>query len=305
MTDDKGRLVKEAGPGMPVTVMGWKELPVAGDELLEALKGEEEAKKAVGNRKRDEERKALMRDVEQINEKRRIERTRLEVEETAKAAAEAAGLTLPTGNGAASDTKNLSAFKELRLILRADVSGTVEAVVGALESIGNKEAGVKIISTGVGDITESDVAMAEAVSGESIGADFTLRPSHVSHTPLGSIIGFSVKAARSVQAMAAGSRVDLHLENVIYRLIETVREKVAALLPPVIEVRVLGEAVVQQIFKIAIKGREPATIAGCRVGNGAISKNDIIRVLRGETREMIHEGEDSVLELLPVLRRLS
>lgn len=104
------------------------------------------------------------------------------------------------------------------------------------------------------------------------------------------IIGFSVKAPKAVQSHAAKSNVPIHLESVIYRLIETVRAKVAALLPPIIETRVLGEATVLQMFSIAVKGKESATIAGCRVANGVINRHDHIRVLRGEEREVIFDG---------------
>lgn len=111
---------------------------------------------------------------------------------------------------------------------------------------------------------------------------------------LGMIIGFSVKAPKSVQNHAAKSNVPIHLESVIYRLIETVRAKVAALLPPIVETRVLGEATVLQIFSIAIKGKESASIAGCRVSNGVINRHDHIRVLRGEDREIIFDGRSLV-----------
>lgn len=105
------------------------------------------------------------------------------------------------------------------------------------------------------------------------------------------IIGFSVKASKSVQTQAAKANVPVHLESVIYRLIETVRSKVAALLPPIIETRVLGEATVLQMFSIAVKGKESARIAGCRVANGVIGRHDPIRVLRGEDREVVFEGK--------------
>lgn len=95
-----------------------------------------------------------------------------------------------------------------------------------------------------------------------------------------------------MENLAASQSVPLHLESVIYRLIETVRTRVAGLLPPIIETRVTGEAVVQQIFTIAIKGsKEGQIVAGCRVGNGLIGKNDTIRVLRGAEREVVFEGE--------------
>ncbi|WVF66881.1 translation initiation factor IF-2 [Kwoniella sp. CBS 6097] len=283
MQDDKGKAIREALPGTPVSITGWKDLPSAGDELLEAVKGEDEAKKAVNNRKRDEERKRLMADVEQINAKRREERLRLEAEAAAAEAAENG----ETGEGAENEAGAAAKAKEderkmLRLVIKADVSGTVEAVVGSLEHIGNKEAGVKIIHTGVGDVTESDVALAQA-------SDAT-------------VIGFNVSAARSIQTSARSSNVPLQLESVIYRLIDSVRTNVAALLPPKIEYSVKGEASVIQLFEINMKRKQMKTIAGCRVNNGIIDRNQGVRVLRGKDeqgeRKVVYEGTIETLKHL-------
>lgn len=169
MTDDKARPIKQALPGMPVIVTGWKDIPLAGDEILQAPH-EEDAKKAVANRQRDAERKALMSDVEKINEKRRMERERIEQDEAIAETAKAEGADPVAAAAAAHRLADAAkpTFRELRLVIRADVSGTVEAVVGALEHIGNKEAGVKIIHAGVGDVAESDVAIAEAAEGGSV-----------------------------------------------------------------------------------------------------------------------------------------
>ncbi|WWD08829.1 translation initiation factor IF-2 [Kwoniella europaea PYCC6329] len=274
MQDDKGKPIKEALPGTPVSITGWKELPSAGDELLEAIKGEDEAKKAINNRKRDEERKRLMADVEQINIKRKEERMRLE--------AEAAALEALESGETPADQDQVKAKEEekkfLRLVIKADVSGTVEAVVGSLEHIGNKEAGVKVVHTGVGEVSESDITLAEA-------SDAT-------------IIGFNVPASRSIQTSAKSLQVPLHLESVIYRLIDTVRSKVAGLLPPKIEYSVKGEATVQQIFEINIKRKQTIKIAGCRVNNGIINRLEGIRVLRGPNRDVVFEGKIETLKHL-------
>ena len=97
---------------------------------------------------------------------------------------------------------------------------------------------------------------------------------------------------KEVQQEAIRSGVDIHLESVIYRLIETVRKKTAALLPPKIESRILGEAKVLQLFPVNVKGQKKAMIvAGCRVGNGTISKGEKVRILRGTQREQVFEGE--------------
>lgn len=179
MLDDKNRPIKSAPPGTPVNITGWKELPLAGDKIMQPYdysvgkgnKGEDEVKRAVANRIRDKERKALMNDVEVINEKRRMERERQVEEEARHEAIKAEGGDVSAA--IRSEERRLKreeeerGKKELRLIIRADVSGTVEAVVGALEGIGNNEVGVKIIHTDVGDVSDSDVAMAEASDGES------------------------------------------------------------------------------------------------------------------------------------------
>jgi translation initiation factor IF-2 len=173
MQDSLSRPIKSAPPGTPVSITGWKELPAAGDQLLEA-KDEDLAKKAVTNRIRELEGKKMMADVEIINAKRKEERLRAEKEAADEEAIIAAGGTLTQAHMAerlaaaeAARVAERDAFKELRLIIKGDVSGTVEAVVGSLEGIGNKEAGVKIIHTGVGEVGESDISMAEASQGES------------------------------------------------------------------------------------------------------------------------------------------
>ena len=151
MTDSAGATVKAALPGMAVTVSGWKTLPKAGDEVLQGT--EAEVKRAITNRLRKAEIESSLADVEAINSRRRQERKRRALE-------------LENGE----DDKGLlqgenTGPKELRLIIKADVSGSAEAVVGALQGLGNKEAVTRIISSGVGDISESDVMMAKAVGG--------------------------------------------------------------------------------------------------------------------------------------------
>lgn len=173
MQDSQSRPLKSAPPGTPVSITGWKDLPAAGDQLLEA-KDEDTAKKAITNRIREIERKKMMADVEIINAKRKEERLKAEKEAAEEEAILAAGGT-PAQVQAAEKLAAATAasearggFRELRLVIKADVSGTVEAVVGSLEGIGNKEAGVKIVHTGVGEVSESDVSLAEAADGECL-----------------------------------------------------------------------------------------------------------------------------------------
>lgn len=149
MSDSSGAPVKAAYPGMAVTVSGWRSLPDAGNEVVQASEGD--VKKALVNRIRKKEVETVLVDAEAINVARAAERERLRSEEDKRQ-----GLNSELDGGP----------KELRLVIKGDVSGSVEAVVGALEGIGNKLARVKVVSTGVGDVMESDVMMAKAAEGK-------------------------------------------------------------------------------------------------------------------------------------------
>jgi len=253
LADSNGKPVKVAHPGTAVTVSGWKELPNAGDEVLQG--SESEVKKALTNRIRKAEIEATLAGVDALNEQRQSDREQREREKDEDYTEDAV-------------RKAEDGPKQLNLVIKGDVSGTVEAVAGALQGIGNHLARVKIVATGVGDVTESDVLRAKAVNG--------------------TIIAFSVNTPRSVQSEASSQQVPILSSTIIYRLMETVKERVAALLPPVIERRVTGEATVLQIFEIHIKSRQTMKVAGCRVTNGLVEKSKLARVVRnGET---VHEG---------------
>ncbi|KAG8770457.1 hypothetical protein FRC12_004242 [Ceratobasidium sp. 428] len=257
MADDKGRPVKVARPGDAVTVAGWKDVPSAGDEVLQA-ENEDSAKRAVVNRKRIHESRALAEDVERINEKRRADKLLEEQErlaETTNADATEVGVI----DGAQVESSGPE-VKELKLVIKGDVSGSIEAVAGALCGIGNKVAKVKIVSQSVGEVSESDVALAKAVDGM--------------------IVGFNVNAPSKVRQVADQQGVPLHIEGVIYKLMDEIKNRVIALLPVTYEQRVLGEATVQEIFTISLKGRATTNIAGCRIVNGVIAKNAKVRVMR-------------------------
>lgn len=148
MKDSSGLSVKAAYPGMAVTVSGWKTLPSAGDEVLEG--SEADVKKAVVNRLRKADEESTLVDVQAINTQRRLERERKE---------ESGDATIQTPVEAVQEPK------ALRLVIKGDVSGSVEAVEGALQGIGNKHAFVKVVTTGVGDVSESDLMMAKAAEG--------------------------------------------------------------------------------------------------------------------------------------------
>lgn len=162
MTDSYGKVVKVATPGMAVTVSGWKTLPKAGDNVIEGA--ETDVKKALANRVRQGEIEASLSDVDAINETRRSER---ELREAAAAlAAKNKGRPTHFTKNQPPPVQEPTGPKELRLIIKADVSGSAEAVEGALQGIGNKIAMSKIIQTGVGDVTETDVMLAKTANGE-------------------------------------------------------------------------------------------------------------------------------------------
>ena len=151
MKDASGSTVKAAGPGSAVVVSGWKELPSVGDEVLQGK--EADIKRAVENRKRKLELESTISDAEAINVARHQERER-----RAQEACEEVEHTATIVN---SDTGP----KELRLVIKGDVSGSIEALSAAVQGIGNKLAITKVVSTGVGEVTESDVLRAKAAEG--------------------------------------------------------------------------------------------------------------------------------------------
>ncbi|RCH84478.1 hypothetical protein CU098_006865, partial [Rhizopus stolonifer] len=289
MTDYQGKVVKEATPGMPVKVIGWKDVPSAGDEMLTA-KDENLAKTVVENRVARHQRDQQLRDLEVINDKRRQQREQLEQERMAEKAYKKEmymyqrGLvdTLPD-----SLNKRLHAIQsslqeekgeqelqqdnmlELRAVVKGDVSGTVEAVVDCLSGLQNKQIRVKVVHSAVGNITEGDVQLAAACEGQ--------------------VIGFNVRADKRIQAEAAKIGVPVKSYSIIYKLLEDVKDELSDMLPPIVSTQVVGEAALLQVFDINTKGRETRPVAGCRVTNGSIHKNGRVRVVRN--KEIVWEGE--------------
>jgi translation initiation factor IF-2 len=185
MIDTSGKPVKQALPGTAVVVSGWKELPEAGEEVLTA--NESDIRKALANRERRKAMVDLIEDAEAINEQRQADRKRREKEEL---------LDKRTNRGILASAEPVDDGKpqvrELRLVIKADVSGSAEAVEGALEAIGNHQARVKIVHTGVGDVAMSDVDLAKTAGGLS-SFDFVELGSKpfTSHRACGRILGES------------------------------------------------------------------------------------------------------------------
>ncbi|RXW24893.1 hypothetical protein EST38_g985 [Candolleomyces aberdarensis] len=266
MTDSTGKVVSVATPGMAVTVSGWKTLPKAGDNVIEGA--EADVKKALANRIRQNEIEASLADVDAINETRRVERELRAAEVQAK--------HKRSSPQSKAQVVEESGPKELRIIIKADVSGSAEAVEGALQGIGNKIATSKVISTRVGEVSESDVTLAQTADAM--------------------IIAFSVAVPRSIQHLASQNGVQISSSDIIYKVMDDVRNRVRALLPPIIETTVTGEANVLQLFDIQLKDKSMKKVAGCRVANGLIEKSKHARVVRkGET---VYEGSLDTLKQL-------
>lgn len=259
-------------PGTAALVSGWKELPKAGDEVL--MGSESEIKKALANRQRKADLEATIQDAEAINESRRAERELQQLE---------AVQGTPVNQRANKENEK----KELRLIIKGDVSGTVEAVEGAVSGIGNHLVGVKVVATGVGEVSESDVMRAKAVDG---ACNTTPKPSghRADRTHPGMIVAFSVNIPRPVKAMASSQDVKIMESKIIYALMDEVKKCVIDLLPTMTEKRVTGEATVLQIFEIQLKAKQTMKVAGCRVVNGIVEKNKRARVVRNG--EVVFEG---------------
>ena len=280
-----------AAAGIPVLVTGWKSLPAAGEEVLAG--GEADIKKACANRERKRELESTLGDVEAINAARQADK---EMEEREREIAYHA----KRGNRAATTIAEDSSAHEvkknhLRIIVKGDVSGSVEALVGAIKDIGNHLAGVRIVSTGVGDVSDSDVMMAKAADGTSrwcFGGQSFIFVSAM-------IIAFSVGVPRAVRASASQDHVPIHTSDIIYRVIDDVRDRVISLLPCIYDIKVTGEATVLQLFDIQVKGGYKR-IAGCRVIQGIVQRSSSVRVLREE--KIVHEGGPIEMLTSPIHR---
>ncbi|KAJ9411157.1 hypothetical protein DTO045G8_789 [Paecilomyces variotii] len=255
LKNEAGVEIKEATPGMPVEIDGWKEQPAAGSEVLGAP-NEQKAKDVVEYRLEKSETQKLGQDMAAINESRRemLEKRRRE-------AAEEEG-----ESPSAADES--SGPKPIHFIVKADVSGSVEAVMNSVAAIGNNEVFAHVLRSGVGTITEFDIQHAQTANGH--------------------IVSFNVPVDPSISRMAESNGVKILDHNIIYELIDAVKAELSEHLPPTVSRRVTGEAEISQIFDITIKGRETSAIAGCKVRNGTINRNKKVRVLRGQ--DIIYDG---------------
>ena len=237
MTDDKGNRVTEAGPSIPVEITGLADVPVGGDQF-DCVSDEKLARELV------EQRKTKQKE-EEFNAFQKVTLDNL------------------------FDSINEGDLKELNIVVKADVQGSVEAVRQSLEKLSNEEVKVRVIHGGVGAINESDVMLANASNAI--------------------IVGFNVRPDSVAQANAERDKVEMRMYRVIYDCIEEIQAAIKGMLAPKYHDVDLGKAEVRNVFKLSSAG----TIAGCYVTDGKVTRNAKIRVVR----DGIVIAEDNIASL--------
>ena len=240
LLSDTGMSVSEAGPSTPAEILGFNGTPEAGDRLA-VVESEARAREVTDYRAR---------------------------QKREKAAARTSGLR-GSLEQMMSQLKT-SGRKEFPLLIKGDVQGSVEAIVGALEKLGTSEVGARVVLAGAGGISESDVTLAEA-SGAAV-------------------IGFNVRAHKEAREMAERDGVEIRYYNIIYDLVDDVKKAMSGLLAPTLRETMLGNALVLEIFNISKVGK----IAGCRVTEGSVERGANVRLIRDNV--VIHEGKLSQLK---------
>ncbi|MDX8353039.1 translation initiation factor IF-2 [Cognatiyoonia sp. IB215182] len=233
LINDKGERVKEAGPSVPVEVLGLNGTPEAGD-VLNVVETDAQA-----------------REIAEYREKAAKE----------KRAAAGAATTLEQLMANAKADENVS---ELPILVKADVQGSAEAIVQAMEKIGNEEVRVRVLHSGVGAITETDIGLAEASSAP--------------------VFGFNVRANASARNTANQKGVEIRYYSVIYDLVDDVKKAASGLLSAEIKENFIGYAEIKEVFKVSNVGK----VAGCIVTEGVARRSAGVRLLRDNV--VIHEG---------------
>ena len=238
LLDEKGQRVKEAPPGMPVEVLGFDSVPQAGDTMF-VMPNEDAAKNIT----------------EKVKEQKKLANT---------AAIKKSSLEEMMANVSRGD------MKKLPIIVKADVQGSLEAIVSSLEKVGNDEVQINVIHNAIGAINESDVSLANSAQGL--------------------VIGFNIRAIPQARTIAKRDKVDIRYYSIIYELIDDMKKMLSGLLTPDTKEEIIGHAEVRDTFSSSKFG----TIAGCFVTNGYVSNSAKIRLVR--QGKIIHSGEVGTLK---------
>lgn len=273
MFDENGAVMNAAAPSIPVEIVGWKELPSAGEEILE-VESEQRAREVVEWRTYVEEQEKIKQDLEVIEAKQKEHR------ETHKKQLEALGnlnwrkrkSSIYKANKHLLSTRpKESREKEsltLPVIIKGDVDGSVEALLDVIDSYdASDQCELDLVHFGVGDISENDIELAETFKGI--------------------VYGFNVNANKAVQQLADRKEVQIKLHKVIYHLIEDLKEELSKTLPPLIEEHVTGEALVLASFDVTI-GKKKVPVGGCRVQKGLLDRKKKFKLIR--SGEIIWQG---------------
>ncbi|XP_061579239.1 translation initiation factor IF-2, mitochondrial [Cololabis saira] len=276
--DENGLQMKEAGPSTAVEVVGWKELPSAGETILE-VESEQRAREVMEWRSHEDEQQKLLEDQsaialkqQQHQEEYQREReglTHLSWRQRKVALYRANKTRFAQRPSERLQTEQLS----LPLIIKADVDGSVETLLNILDGYdAEHQCQLEVVHFGIGDISENDISMAETFGG--------------------SIYGFNVAVNRSMEQVAAKKGVPLRLHTIIYKLIDQLKEELSSKLPPLVSENILGEATVLATFDVTV-GKKKVPVAGCRVQKGQLDRRLKFRMIRG--RDPVWEGSLSAL----------
>jgi translation initiation factor IF-2 len=240
LINDQGATIDEAGPSVPVEVLGFNGPPEAGDRLA-VVENEARARQVTSYR---------------AHQKRE------------NAAASISGMR-GSLEQMMSQLKT-SGRKEFPLIVKADVQGSLEAILGSLEKLGTDEVAARILHAGVGGISESDVTLAEGFNA--------------------AILGFSVRANKEAAAAAKRNGIEIRYYNIIYDLVDDIKTAMSGLLAPTLRETMLGNAQILEVFNISKVGK----VAGCRVTDGTVERGANVRLIRDNV--VVHEGKLSTLK---------
>jgi translation initiation factor IF-2 len=232
LSDYRGKPVRKAGPSMPVSVMGLNDVPAAG-EIFQVVESEREARQIVAER---------------------IEAAKKQAQAKKKISLEDLFANYQAGKA-----------KELNLIIKADVQGSLEPIISELEKLGQGEIGINILYAETGNIGENDVMLASASDAL--------------------IVGFNVQADVAARRLAESEGVSIRLYDIIYRLTEDIEKALKGMLEPEKVEKIIGKAQVLAVFPASRLGR----VAGCRVTEGELRRNARVRILRGS--DIVYEGE--------------
>ncbi|HTE78058.1 MAG TPA: translation initiation factor IF-2 [Xanthobacteraceae bacterium] len=240
LASDTGHSVVAAGPSMPVEVLGFNGTPEASDRLA-VVDTEARAREITDYRARQKREKMAAR---QTGMRGSLEQMMNQLKTTGR--------------------------KEFPLVVKGDVQGSIEAIVGALEKLSTDEVAARIIFAGAGGITESDVTLAEASSA--------------------AVIGFNVRAHKEARDAAERAGVEIRYYDIIYNLVDDVKKAMSGLLAPTLRETMLGNAVILEIFKVSKVGN----VAGCRVTDGTVERGANVRLIRDSV--VVHQGKLSQLK---------